>query len=281
MTPPTQEEEAGQKGFSFRKKRDMPSGLWTQCPACKNMVLRREIEGRQKVCPQCAHHFPMEAEERIAHLLDAGSFEPWDAGLASADPLAFPRYRERLESVREETGLTDAIVTGGAAVSGRKVAFACTDFRFFAGSMGSVVGEKLTRAIERATERKLPLVVVSGSGGGARMQEGALSLMQMAKSSLALARFKEAGGLYLSVLTNPTMGGVMASFASLGDVTIAEPRALLGFTGPRVIEQTIRTELPEGFQTSEFLLEHGMIDMIVPRADLKLAITKLLEYLTP
>ena len=272
--------EGGVKGFAFRKKKEMPGGLWIQCPSCRNMVLQKEVDDRHKVCPQCAHHFPLAAEERIALLLDAGSFEEWDADLLATDPLSFPKYQGRLESLREETGLTDAVMTGGGTVNGRRISFGCTDFRFFAGSMGSVVGERLTRAIERAAERKLPLVIVSGSGGGARMQEAAYSLMQMVKTSAALGRFQEAGGLFISVLTNPTMGGVMASYASLGDVTIAEPKALIGFTGPRVIQQTIRADLPEGFQTSEFMLEHGMIDMIVPRGDLKLALTKLVEYCT-
>lgn len=278
MSPEPQQEE-DKKGFAFRKKKEMPSGIWTQCPGCKNMVLQKEVEDRHKVCPQCAHHFPMSADERVALLLDPGSFEEWDADLLSADPLGFPKYAARLQTAREETGLKDAVITGGGAINARPVAFGCTDFRFFAGSLGSVVGEKLTRAIERAAERKIPLIIVSGSGGGARMQEAALSLMQMVKTSAALGRFQEAGGLYISVLTNPTMGGVMASYASLGDITIAEPKALIGFTGPRVIQQTIRAELPEGFQTSEFMLEHGMIDMIVPRADLKLALTKLIGYL--
>ena len=268
-----------QKGFAFRKKKETPGGLWTQCPSCKNMVLQREVDDRHNICPQCAHHFPMSGEERAELLMDPGTFQEWDAGIHSGDPLHFPKYRERLDSVMAETGLRDAALTGTGAVGGRRIAFASTDFRFFAGSLGSAVGEKLTRAIEKAQEKKLPLVIVSGSGGGARMQESALSLMQMVKTSAALARFQEAGGLYISILTNPTMGGVMASYASLGDITIAEPRALIGFTGPRVIQQTIRAELPEGFQTSEFLLEHGMIDMIVPRQDLKLALTKLMEYL--
>ena len=273
------ETKEDQKGFAFRKKKETPGGLWNRCPSCKNMVLQREVDDRHNICPQCAHHFPMSSGEHVELLMDPGTFEEWDAGIASADPLNFPKYKERLVTMQAETGLKDAALTGCGDVNKRKIAFACTDFRFFAGSLGSAVGEKLTRAVERATERKLPLVIVSGSGGGARMQESALSLMQMVKTSAALARFQGAGGLYISVLTNPTMGGVMASYASLGDITIAEPRALIGFTGPRVIQQTIRAELPEGFQTSEFLLEHGMIDMIVPRQDLKLALTKLMEYL--
>ena len=276
----TPQSEPG-KGFAFRKKKEMPEGLWTQCPSCKNMVLQKEVDDRHKVCPQCAHHFPMTAQERIELLFDEGAFDEWDADLLSTDPLQFTSgksYKDQLVRSRTATGLKDAAVTGTGRVGGRSLAFGCTDFRFLAGSLGSVVGEKLTRAIEKAHERKIPLVIVSGSGGGARMQEGALSLMQMVKTSAALARFQGAGGLYISVLTNPTMGGVMASYASLGDVTIAEPKALIGFTGPRVIQQTIRAELPEGFQTSEFMLEHGMIDMIVPRGDLKLALTKLMEY---
>lgn len=274
--PPT---EGGAKGFAFRKKKEMPSGIWTQCPSCRNMVLQKDVDERFKVCPQCGHHFPMSGEERVALLLDEGSFEPWDQDLVATDPLGFPKYRDRLARARQEIGISDAALTGGGAVNGARVAFGCTDFRFFAGSMGSVVGERLTRAIEKARERKVPMIIVSGSGGGARMQEAALSLMQMVKTSAALARFQGEGGLFISVLTNPTMGGVMASYASLGDITIAEPKALVGFTGPRVIQQTIRAELPENFQTSEFMLEHGMIDMIVPRSDLKLALTKVMEYL--
>ena len=214
-------------------------------------------------------------------MLDEGTFEEWDADLEPADPLDFVDkrpYRERLKEEQPRTGLRDAAIVGTGMIRARRVAFGVTDSAFIMGSMGSVVGEKLTRLIERATEQQLPLIIISGSGGGARMHEGMLSLMQMAKVSAALARFDSAGGLFISVLTNPTMGGVAASFASLGDVVFAEPKALIGFAGPRTIKATIRIELPKGFQTSEFLLEHGFIDRIVRRQDLKSEIARTIDY---
>jgi acetyl-CoA carboxylase carboxyl transferase subunit beta len=264
-----------------RPKRGVPEGLWIRCPGCGASIFRKEAEKLHNVCPQCEYHFYVSAAERIAQVLDEGTFEEWDAHLRSADPLEFADtkpYRERLIAEQKRTGLSDAAVTGSGMIRARRVAFGVTDSAFIMGSMGSVVGERLTRLIEGATERKLPLIIVSGSGGGARMHEGILSLMQMAKVSAALARYDRAGGLFISVLTNPTMGGVAASFASLGDLVFAEPKALIGFAGPRTIKATIRLELPKGFQTSEFLLEHGFIDRIVPRARLKSEIARSIDY---
>jgi len=251
-----------------RPKRGVPEGLWMRCPRCKATIFRKEAESRLSVCPECQYHFYVPAQERIKQLLDADSFEEWFTDLRPCDPLGFKDrvpYRERLKSEQVKTGMSDAAVVGRGYIRGRPVAFGVTDFAFMAGSMGSVVGEKLTRSVEEATRLQLPLILVSGSGGGARMQEGILSLMQMGKISAALARYDSAGGLYLSILTNPTMGGVAASFALQGDITLAEPGALVGFAGRRTIWNTLRLELPDGFQTSEFLLEHGFVDRIVPR----------------
>jgi acetyl-CoA carboxylase carboxyl transferase subunit beta len=251
-----------------------------RCPGCEATIFRKEAEKRLGVCPECDYHWYVSARERIRQLFDEGTFEEWDADLAPADPLDFvdkAPYRQKLVEEQKRTGLRDAAVTGSGTIRGRRVAFGVTDSAFIMGSMGSVVGEKLTRAIERATAG-LPLVIVSGSGGGARMHEGMFSLMQMAKVSAALARLDGAGGLFISVLTNPTMGGVAASFASLGDVIFAEPKALIGFAGPRTIKATIRIELPKGFQTSEFLLEHGFIDRIVSRKDLQSEIARTIDY---
>ena len=264
-----------------RPKRGVPEGLWRRCPGCQQTIFRKEAEKRLGVCPECDYHWYVPAQERIRQLLDEGTFEEWDADLEPSDPLGFVdkvAYSDRLVKEQTRTGLRDAAVTGTGMVRARRVAFGVTDSSFMMGSMGSVVGEKLTRLVERATEQQLPLIIVSGSGGGARMQEGILSLMQMAKVSAALARLDTAGGLFISVLTNPTMGGVAASFASLGDVVFAEPKALIGFAGPRTIEATIRIELPKGFQTSEFLLEHGFIDRIVSRKDLKSEIARTIDY---
>jgi acetyl-CoA carboxylase carboxyl transferase subunit beta len=233
------------------------------------------------VCPECEHHFPVSAKERIRHVLDTGTFEEWDADLFPADPLQFEDkkpYRERLRAEQKRTGLSDAAITGSGMIRARRVAFGVTDSAFIMGSMGSVVGERLTRLAERAREQDLPLIIVSGSGGGARMHEGILSLMQMAKVSAALARYHDSRGLFISVLTDPTMGGVAASFASLGDIVFAEPKALIGFAGPRTIKATIGIELPEGFQTSEFLLEHGFIDRIVTREKMKSEIARVIDY---
>ena len=264
-----------------RPKRGVPEGMWIRCPQCKATVFRKEAERLLMVCPECGYHFYLPARDRIGHLLDEESFEEWFTDLAPCDPLRFMDripYAERLRAEQAKTGMRDAAVVGRGFVRGRPVVFGVTDFAFMAGSMGSVVGEKLTRAAEEATRLKLPLILVSGSGGGARMQEGILSLMQMAKISAALGRYDKAGGLYVSILTNPTMGGVAASFALQGDVTLAEPGALIGFAGKRTIWNTVRLELPDGFQTSEFLLQHGFIDRIVPRPNLRTEVAKIIDY---
>lgn len=264
-----------------RPKRGVPEGLWLRCPGCQATIFRKEVETRLGLCPECEYHFYVSARDRIRQVLDDGTFEEWDADLLPVDPLGFEDkkpYRDRLKAEQARTGLRDAALVGTGMIRARRVAIGITDSAFIMGSMGSVVGEKLTRTIERATEQNLPLIIISASGGGARMHEGILSLMQMAKVSAALARYDQAGGLFISVLTNPTMGGVAASFASLGDLTFAEPRALIGFAGPRTIQATIRIELPKGFQTSEFLLEHGYIDRIVRRTDLKSEIARSIDY---
>jgi acetyl-CoA carboxylase carboxyl transferase subunit beta len=264
-------------------KRGVPEGLWIRCPLCKASIFRKEVEKRLNVCPdaECNYHFYLPARDRIAQLLDEDSFEEWFTDIFPCDPLGFKDrlpYAERLRSEQSKTGMPDAAIVGRGYIRGRPVAFGVTDFAFMAGSMGSVVGEKLTRAVEEATRLQLPLIFVSGSGGGARMQEGILSLMQMAKVSAALARYDSAGGLYVSILTNPTMGGVAASFALQGDITLAEPGALIGFAGKRTIWNTVRLELPEGFQTSEFLLEHGFIDRIIHRKDLRTEVARIIDY---
>lgn len=264
-----------------RQKRGVPEGLWMRCTGCQKIIFRKEAERQLGVCPHCEYHFYVSAKDRVHQVLDEGTFEEWDAQISPTDPLGFQdqkRYADRLVSEQQRTGLSDAALTGAGMIRARRVAFGVTDSAFIMGSMGSVVGERLTRLIERATEQQLPLIIISGSGGGARMHEGILSLMQMAKVSAALARYDQAGGLFISVLTNPTMGGVAASFASLGDVVFAEPKALIGFAGPRTIKATIRIELPKGFQTSEFLLEHGYIDRIVPRNKLKSEIARTIDY---
>jgi acetyl-CoA carboxylase carboxyl transferase subunit beta len=264
-----------------RPKRGVPEGLWIRCPGCKASIYRKEAEKLLNVCPQCEYHFYVSALDRVRQVLDDGTFEEWDAHLRPTDPLAFADqkpYKDRLVAEQKRTGLTDAALTGCGMIRARRVAFGVTDSAFIMGSMGSVVGERLARLIERATEENLPLIIISGSGGGARMHEGILSLMQMAKVSAALARYDRAGGLFISVLTNPTMGGVAASFASLGDLVFAEPKALIGFAGPRTIKATIRLELPRGFQTSEFLLEHGFVDRIVSRSRLKSEIARAIDY---
>lgn len=263
------------------KKRDIPEDLWMRCEECNELVYKKKLEENLGVCPKCNYHFTLGAYERVKLLVDDGTFKEMDAGMESLDPIGFegPKtYKEKLKKDQELTKLRDAVVTGEGKLDGRNVVIGVTDSRFIMGSMGSVVGEKLTRAIERAIEKKWPLVIVSGSGGGARMYEGMYSLMQMAKTSAALSRLGRAGGLFISILTNPTMAGIMASFASLGDFIIAEPKALIGFTGPRVIEQTIRQKLPPGFQRSEFLLSHGLIDMIVHRKSMKETLSRLLGY---
>lgn len=244
------------------------------------MLPKKAVESNLWVCPECQFHMRLSAAQRVEQLADHGTFEPFDHELAPADPLEFvdiKPYFERLKAAQKNTGQKDAVITGAAFVKGRRVILGCMDFTFLGGSMGSVVGEKLTRAIEAAGDRNLPLVIVSCSGG-ARMMESGFSLMQMAKTAAALARYDEQGGLFISVLTDPTTGGVTASFAMLGDVILAEPRALIGFAGPRVIEQTIRQQLPEGFQRSEFLVERGFIDRVVHRRDLRNEISRLIDY---
>lgn len=265
------------------KKKEIPDGLWTKCQECPSPIYNKTLEENFKVCPKCDYHFVLTAPERIKLLVDDGTFTEYDQQMSSSDPLSFkgPKtYAEKLKSDSELTGLKEAVVTGEGQLGGKKIVIAVTDSRFIMGSMGSVVGEKITRSIENATQMRVALIIVSGSGGGARMYEGMFSLMQMAKTSGALALHNKSGLLYISVLTNPTMAGIMASFAGLGDVIIAEPRALIGFTGPRVIEQTIRQKLPVGFQKSEFLLNHGLIDMIVHRKNLKATLSQLLDYLS-
>lgn len=263
------------------KKKRVPAGLWTKCPSCQHVMFNKTLRENESVCLKCSYHFIVPAQDRIRQVLDHKSFKEIDANLSTLDPLNFEAvksYRDKLKQDQKRTGLKEACLTGEGKIYDRPVAFGVTDSRFIMGSMGSVVGEKITRLIEYAQENELPLVIVSGSGGGARMYEGALSLMQMAKTAAALARYQRAGFPFISILTNPTMGGVMASFASLGDVIMAEPQALLGFAGPRVIEQTIRQKLPSDFQTSEFLLEHGLIDRVVDRREMKHTLNVLLDY---
>jgi acetyl-CoA carboxylase carboxyl transferase subunit beta len=278
MSSPTTVDESSQ---GKRPKRGVPEGLWIRCEGCGATVYRKQVEENQYVCMECNYHFTVPARVRIEQLLDADSFEEWFPDLTSLDPLGFvdkKPYVDRIKADQKRTGLKDACIAGRGYMRGRPLIFALTDSNFIMGSMGSAVGEKLTRCIEAATEKKLPLVILSGSGGGARMHEGIYSLMQMGKVSAALGRFHEAGGLYISVLTNPTMGGVAASFASLGDLMLAEPKALIGFAGPRVVKATVNEELPEGFQTSEFLLQHGFLDRIVHRHDLRSEIARIIDY---
>jgi acetyl-CoA carboxylase carboxyl transferase subunit beta len=263
------------------KKKEIPDGLWTKCEECSETLYNKTLEENFKVCPKCNYHFGLTAYERINLLLDKDTFDEFDKNMISADPLDFkgPKtYKDKLKQDQETTGLKDAVVSGEGKINSKLVVVAVTDSRFIMGSMGSVVGEKITRAIEYATKNKLPMIIVSGSGGGARMYEGLYSLMQMAKTCAALSYHRKASLPYISVLTNPTMAGIMASFAGIGDIIMAEPNALIGFTGPRVIEQTIRQKLPIGFQRSEFLLDHGLIDMIVQRKNMKGTLTQLLDY---
>jgi acetyl-CoA carboxylase carboxyl transferase subunit beta len=262
-------------------ERDQPSrmqGLWAKCEECDEIIYRQEIEKNLNVCPACGHHMAWPARQRLKAILDPGTFEEMDQGLEPQDPLGFSdskKYRDRLRSTRKSLGENDAFVGGVGRLEGKQVSIGCFVFEFMGGSMGSVVGEKVTRVFERAHDLKCPALVFSASGG-ARMQEGIFSLMQMAKTSAAIARFRDVRKPYVSVMLHPTTGGVAASFAWLGDVIIAEPKALIGFAGPRVIEQTIRQKLPEGFQRSEFLLEHGMIDSIVHRKELRQKLGQLL-----
>ena len=264
---------------SGQKKR-VPHGLWTKCPKCEQIIYNKELEKNLKVCPKCHYPLRTSARERLAQLIDEGTFEEIGAALAAADPLGFvdtAPYADRIKESRKKTGERDAVLAGVGAVAGQRVAVAVLDFGFMGGSMGSVVGEKVTETIERAIVDKIPALVVSSSGG-ARMQEGILSLFQMAKTSAALGRLEKARLPFISLVTDPTTGGVTASFAMLGDIIIAEPKALVAFAGPRVIEQTIRQTLPQGFQQSEFLLKHGMVDMVVDRAHVKERLGRLLAF---
>jgi len=263
--------------------REMPEGLWTKCVSCGEVIHNLALAENLRVCPKCGHHFTMGGEERIASLLDPDSWVEMDANLLSVDTLQFKgtaAYTGRLKYYQEKTGLKDAVLSGTGTINSHPVGLAVMDFNFLAATMGSVVGEKITRVIEAATAKKIPVIIVCASGG-ARMYEGMLSLMQMAKTSGALARHAAAGLPYVTVLTNPTTAGVMASYASLGDVIIAEPKSMIGFAGPRVIKETTHQDLPPGFQTAEFLEEHGLIDKVVPRGDMRNVITQLIEYFKP
>jgi acetyl-CoA carboxylase carboxyl transferase subunit beta len=261
----------------------MPEGLWVKCQACREMVYKKEVLRNANVCPKCNYHFRIGSRERLKMLLDDGAWQEFDTDIAPRDALSFKdskAYLQRLEEYQKRTGLKDAFISATGKIGGQEVVLGVMEYGFMGGSMGSVVGEMVTRCAERALKENIPLLVVSCSGG-ARMQEGALSLMQMAKISSALARLDEAGLPFISILTDPTTGGVTASFAMLGDLNLAEPRALIGFAGPRVIEQTIRQKLPEGFQRSEFLQEHGMIDMVVERSRLREVLISCLEFMMP
>lgn len=269
--------------FSSDKRREFPEGLWQKCPACSEMIHNLELAQNLRVCPKCDHHFTQTARERLDTLLDPKSFEEYDAEMKSVDTLKFTgmaSYTDRLKSYQKKTGLKDAVITGTGKIDGQRVAIAVMDFNFLAATMGSVVGEKLTRTIELGTRERLPVIIISASGG-ARMYEGVLSLLQMAKTCGALALHAAAKLPYLSILTNPTTGGVSASFATVGDVNIAEPKAMIGFAGPRVIRETTHQDLPPDFQTAEFLEERGLIDMIVHRKKMRETVSTLLTYLAP
>ncbi|WP_096152997.1 MULTISPECIES: acetyl-CoA carboxylase, carboxyltransferase subunit beta [Bacillus] len=261
---------------SEQAKQDVPEGIMTKCPKCKKIMYTKELNKNLKVCLHCGHHHPMNAKERIESLLDEGTFLQYDTNMISENPLDFPSYLEKLEGDRKKTGINEAVVTGEGTINSFPVVVAVMDSTFRMGSMGSVVGEKITRAIENAKAKGHPFIIFTASGG-ARMQEGVLSLMQMAKTSSALKLFSESGGLIISIMTHPTTGGVSASFASLGDYNFAEPKALIGFAGRRIIEQTIREELPEDFQTAEFLLKCGQLDAVIHRADMKETLTNVLD----
>ncbi|AOZ93864.1 acetyl-CoA carboxylase, carboxyltransferase subunit beta [Paenibacillus crassostreae] len=262
-----------------RPKREIPEGLMLKCTKCGNIQYSKELEKNLKVCASCGHHMRLNAMERIQMTLDDEGFEEFDSNMISVDPLNFPGYATKLEQQAMKSGLREAVITGQGTLAGNPVVVAVMSFDFFSGSMGSVVGEKITRAIETAMERRLPLIIFSTSGG-ARMQESILSLMQMAKTSAALARFNEDGGLYISVITDPTTGGVSASFATLGDINIAEPGAVFGFAGRIVIEQTIRQKLPDDFQTAEYNMAHGQLDLVIHRKELRGMLAKLIEFHT-
>ena len=263
-----------------KKKSDMPEGLWNKCPSCGAIIDEITLKQRHRVCTKCDHHFTLTSQERVEMLLDPDSFEELDPNLDSVDALGFKGYMDKVKSYQKKTGLRDAVLTGRGLIQNKPVTLGVMDFRFLGASMGSAVGEKLTRSIEVATEEKRGAIIVSASGG-ARMHEGIFSLMQMAKTSGALARHHEAGLPFISILTHPTTGGVTASFATLGDINMAEPGCMIGFAGPRVIKETTHQNLPPGFQTAEFLLEHGLIDMIVPRSDMRERLGALLDYMLP
>jgi acetyl-CoA carboxylase carboxyl transferase subunit beta len=261
-------------------KVEVPEGLWMRCQGCSKMIFKKVLEERLRVCPECGLHYRVDARTRVQQLTDPDTFEEFNEGLVSTDPLNWTDsipYPERLKSAQDKTGLVEAVVTGRAYIKGRAVILAVMDPFFVMGSMGSVVGEKVAAAIERATDENLPIVIVTCSGG-ARMQEGLISLMQMSKTSAAVARHDDAGGLYVTIMTDPTTAGVAASFAFLGDVILAEPRAMIGFAGPRVIWNTVKAELPEGFQTAEFMLEHGYVDRIVERPNLRSEVARIIDY---
>jgi acetyl-CoA carboxylase carboxyl transferase subunit beta len=274
--------ESGELDPSGEKK-IRTEGLWVKCEGCRQIIWKKDLEDNLNVCPKCGKHFRIDARARLAQLFDDGQYEVFSGNLVSTDPLKFvdlKPYSERLQRAQEETGLNDAVINGRGKLNGRAVIISAMEYSFIGGSMGAVVGEMITRAIEESLDSKQPLIIISASGG-ARMMEGVLSLMQLAKISAALARLDEARVPYVSVLTDPTTGGVTASFAMLGDLIIAEPGALIGFAGPRVIEQTIRQKLPPGFQRSEFLLEHGMLDAVIHRKEMKAYIARALEFMTP
>jgi acetyl-CoA carboxylase carboxyl transferase subunit beta len=260
------------------KKKDMPEGLWTKCPSCNESLFEDALTKNLRVCKLCGYHFTISSTERLASLVDEGSFQEMDAKLDSVNALGFKGYLDKVKAYQSKTGLGEAVVTGRASIESLPVLLAVMDFRFLGASMGSVVGEKITRAIESATAERKPVIVFSASGG-ARMHEGILSLMQMAKTSGALARHAEARLPYISVLTHPTTGGVSASFATLGDLIIAEPKCMIGFAGPRVVKETTHADLPPGFQTAEFMLQHGLVDMIVERKDMRATLAKVLRYM--
>jgi len=265
---------------SREKRDDIPEGLWTKCPDCGALIHAIDLKQNHQTCPQCSHHFLLGSADRIELLADEGSFEETDAEMISANPLGFNGYEGKTASLRDKTGLNDAVVTGRLTIGGQPAMIAVMDFKYFAGSMGSVVGEKITRAIETAIAEKRGMIIISASSG-ARMQEGMLSLMQMAKTCGALARLSEAKLPYISVMTHPTTGGVTASFATIGDINLAEPKCMIGFAGPRVVKETTHQNLPPGFQTAEFMLDHGLIDAIVARKDLRDKLAELLAYMMP
>jgi len=271
------------KEMPIEKKIKIPEGLWIKCNSCKEIIFRKEVDNNHKVCPKCGYHFPISVEERIAQLIDEGTFKEFDSTLASKDPLEFKdsvKYRHRLKNNQRKTGYNDAMITGTGSIGGHLAVLGVLNFRFMGGSMGSVVGEKVARAVDKAVEDKAPLIIIIASGG-ARMQEGILSLMQMPRTAVALDMLREERLPYIVVLTDPTTGGVTASYAMMGDVHFAEPGALIGFAGPRVIENTIREKLPEGFQRSEYLLDHGMVDKVVERKDLRDNLIQVISLFSP